>query len=283
MPDIQPHDTEKAIKAIQNVAIILTGATDFVCEARMLKRLSVDITENLEKLENDINSLKKKFPGKFPETLQPDSSLSKIRNFATALQKGSPHMDAKCQAGNFGSELSIMAADLKGIVKNIWDAMSGKVARYSLTDMIAEFGGKVKSTLASLSPLVSNTGRIILAALLVVIIAFVYLFVTMESEVDLLESIKKDRMYIKEQKELLEKQKIAYKEIVQKIKSLDKKNLTREEKIEFLNLSTQEKKVNEILEKAIFSIETREKNIKEKNKKVEEIRKKSFFQKLLSR
>jgi hypothetical protein len=73
MPDVDPHDVEKAIKAIQNIAIMLTGAAEFVCEKRMLKRFSGEIEDNLDRLENDIASLKEQFTGKLPETLQPDS------------------------------------------------------------------------------------------------------------------------------------------------------------------------------------------------------------------
>jgi hypothetical protein len=44
-----------------------------------------------------------------------------------------------------------------------------------------------------------------------------------------------------------------------------------------------ERKSRVLIEQIMLSIETREKKIAEKNKKVEEIRKKSFFQKLLRR
>jgi hypothetical protein len=57
----------------------------------------------------------------------------------------------------------------------------------------------------------------------------------------------------------------------------------REDKIEWLNLSIKERKSRELIEQIVFSVETREKKIAEKNKRIEEIQKKSFFQKLFKR
>ncbi len=283
MSDVDPHDIEKAIKAIQNIAIMLTGATEAVCEGRILKRFSGEIEANLERLETDIASLKKKFPGKFPETLKPDSSLSKIRDVAITLGGDNADIEAKCRKGDLGNELTTRVVELKGIVKDIWDTLSGKVSKYTFTDRVADYGRRVRSSLLYLSPLVSNTARIILAALLVTIFAFVYLFLTMESEDVLFKSIKNDHASIEKQKDTLGRQRKEYEEIREKIKSFDKNKIGREGRIQLLNLSMEERKIKDLIDKTMLSIETREKEIAEKRKKIEEIRKKSFFQKLLRR
>ena len=285
MPDVEPHDIEKTIKAIQNIAIILTGATEYVCEGRMLKRFSKDIEANLDKLEADIASLKKKLPGKAPETLETDNPLSKIRDIATILKGDNADIEAKCRAGDLGNEFIISVIELKGTVKDIGDTVTGKVSEYTFTDRIADYGGRVKSFLLSISPLVSNIGRVTLAAILVAIFSFVYLYLTMESEDVLLESIKDDLSYIEAQKDAIGKHRQEYEEIKKKLKVFDQGNreLIRQDTIEMLSLSSEESKIRELIEKTLFSIETKEKEIAEKNKKVEEIRKKSFFQKLLRR
>jgi len=283
MPEVDPQETEKTIKAIQDIAIILTGAAEFVCEGRMLKRFSRNIEEDLEKLEHDIALLKKKFPGKFPETLEPDSSLSRIRDIAITLKGDNADIEAKCRSGELGNELTLRATALKANMKDILDILSGGVSGYTIADRFAYYGGKVKSFLLGLSLLVSNTGKIILAAILVIILSFVYLSLTMESENVVLKSIKNDLAYIEKQKDILAKQNQEYKEIKEKIKPFDQAEMDREDKIEWLNLSMKERKSRVLIEQIMLSIETREKKIAEKNKKVEEIRKKSFFQKLLRR
>jgi len=283
MPEINPQETEKTIKAIQDIAIILTGAAEFVCEGRMLKRFSRNIEENLEKFENNIALLKEKFPGKFPETLKPDTSLSKIRDLAITLKGDNVDIEAKCRSGELGNKLILRATELKGVTKNIIDALKGKISRYTIIDKFAGYGGKIKSFLLGLSPLVSNTGRIVLAAILVIIFSFVYLSFTMESEDVVLNSIKKDLSYIEKQNDVLAKKRQEYSEIREKIKSFDQAEMDREDKTEWLNLSIKERKSRVFIEQILLSIETIEKKIAEKNNKVEEIRKKSFFQKLLRR
>ena len=283
MPEVNPQETEKTIKAIHDIAIILTGADEFVCERRMLKRFSRNIEENLEKLENNIALLKKKFPGKFPETLEPDTSLSKIRDLAITLKGDNADIEAKCRSGELGNELILRATELKAVTKDILDALRGKISRYTIIDKLAGYGGRIKSFLLRISPLVSNTGRIVLAAILVIIFSFVYLSYTMESEDVVLKSIKNDLSYIEKQRDILEKQRQEYNKISEKMKSFNQAEMSREDKIEWLNLSIKERKSRVLIEQIMLSIEMREKKIAEKNKKVEEIRKKSFFQKLLRR
>ena len=105
----------------------------------------------------------------------------------------------------------------------------------------------------------------------------------MESEDVFLKNIKKDLSYIEKQKDILAKQRQEYKEVKEKIKSFEQAEMGREDKIEWLNLSIKERKSRELIEQIVLSVETREKKIAEKNKKIEEIRKKSFFQKLFKR
>ncbi|GAI37816.1 unnamed protein product, partial [marine sediment metagenome] len=91
------------------------------------------------------------------------------------------------------------------------------------------------------------------------------------------------RASIEKQKDTLGTKRKEYKEIREEIKSLDKKELNRDDKIKLLSLSMKERKIKGLIEKTMLSIEAREKEITEKNKKLEEIRKKSFPQKLLRR
>lgn len=283
MPDVDPHDIEKTIKAIQNIAIMLTGAAEFVCEGRILKKFSRDIEANLERLETDIASLKKKFPGKFPETLSPDSSLARIRDIAIMLKGDNADVEAKCRSGSLGNELNRTVIELKGTVKDTLDTLGGRVSAYTVADAIGAYRGRAKSFLLDLSPLVSHGGRIVLAAMLAAVFSFCYLYLTMESEDALLGSIKDDLAYVEKQKDALRRQRQEYREIRENIKSLEKNELTRQDKIEFLNLSKREREIGELMDETMISIEEREKGVAEKNKKIEEIRKKSFFQRLVRR
>jgi hypothetical protein len=259
---------------------MLTGASEYVCEARILKRLSGEIEANLERLETEIASLKKEFPGKFPKSLSPDSSLSKIRDVATMLKGDDADKEANCRSGDLGNKLNAGTLELREILRDTLDTLGGKVVRYSFTDRIADFRGKIKP---SLSPLASYTGKAVLATLLVAISSFVYLSLTMESEDALLSSIKDDLAFVEEQKGAITRQRQEYREIRGNIKSLQGKELAREGKIELLNLSKKEREIKEFIDLALVAIENKEREIAEKYKKIEEIRKKSFLQKLVRR
>jgi hypothetical protein len=284
MPDANQKDIRKAIRAIQDIAVMLTGASEYVCEGRMLKRYSSEIETNLDDLETYLSRLKGSFPGKFPEALRPDSSLSKIRELATSMKGNEAKMEARCRAGELGNELFLGVKELKEVVADIRDTLGGKVvSKYSFSDRIAEQWEKLKYFLSGFSPLVSTTGKIILAVIILLILCFVYLYITMESEDVLATSINNDIAYIQTQKDELAKHRKEYEEITKNINALKKNILSRDEKIQLLNLSTESKKVKQSIDNSVLSIERKEKELADKKKRLEELRRKPLIQKLLKR
>lgn len=284
MQDTNQQDINNAIRAIQDIAVMLTGASEYVCEGRMLKRYSSDIETNLDNLQTYLSRLKRSFPGKFPEALRPDSSLSKIREIATSMKGDDARIEAKCRAGELGNELFLELKELKSLVGDIQDTLGGKVvSRYSFADRIADQGGRFKSLFLGFSPLVSTTGKIMLAVIIFLILSFVYLYITMESEDALLASINNDLTSIQTQKDTLARHRKQYEEITRNIDTLNQKTLSRDDKIQLLNLSTESKKVKERIDKSVLSIEKREKELTDKKKRLEELRRKPFIQKLFKK
>jgi hypothetical protein len=284
MPDADQQDIEKAIRAIQDIALILTGASEYVCEGRMLKRYSSDIEKNLENLETYISRLKEKFPGKFPESLKPDSSLSKIKEIAASMKGDDDKIEVKCRAGELGDELFLELKEFKVVAGDIRHILSGKVvSAYGFTDRIADQGGRFTSLFSGLSSFISTIGKIILVVVIVLILSFVCLYVTMESEDTLVASIKNVRTSLQTQKDTLAEQRKDHAEIMRNINELKNKRLTRDEKIQLLNLSTESKKLKESIDKGTLFIEENEKELTEKKKRLEELRKKTFLQKLFKR
>lgn len=283
MPDSDLQNVEKTIKAIQNIGIMLDGASEFVCEEGVLKRFSGYIGVYLKKLETGIVSLKKKFPGKFPETPELDSSLSRIKGIAKTLRRGKSDVEEKCRAGDLGRELTTEIIELRASVQDISQTVSGKVSGYSIADRIAGQGGKVASALYYLSPFAPIPRKVILAALTFALIGFGYLFFTMESEDALIQSIRDDAAFLQTQKKVLSTKTQEHREIKAETKILDKQDLNRKDKIKLLSLSVEERKIAEFIEKSAVSIERRETELAGKNKRLEELQRKSFFQKLLKK
>jgi len=284
MPDAEEQDVKKAIKAIQDIAVMLTGASEYVCEKRMLKRCSSNIEKNLDTLETYLPRLKRSFPGKFPEALNPDSSLMKLKEIVASMKADDSAIDAACRAGKLGDELFQSLKELKVTLRDISNTLGGKVvSSYSFADRIMDLGGRFKSPFASVSAFMSTMGKIIIAVVVALILSFVYLYVTMESGDTLVANINTVVDSIQAQKHTLSTQRKEYEEITATIDRLKNKEFTRDEKIQLLNLSTESQKKKEHIYESVLLLEKKEQELAEKKKILEEFQKKSFIQKLFKR
>ena len=274
---------ERAIKDIHNIGIMLSGASEYVCEKEVLERFSRYLQAYHKRLESDITSLKKEYPGKFPETPELDNSLSRITDISAALEQDKKAIETKCRAGSFGHELNTQVAELKSGVRDIWETVTGKVTEYSITDRLSGGGETVTSALYNISPFGPIPRKIIVAVLAIAAVVFGYLFFTMESEDELVKGIKSDLAHLETERQALTVKQKEYEDIQAQIKALDKAGLNRKDKIKLLSLTVEEGKLRESIEKTTVAVEKWERELEDKNKKLEELRKKPFLQKLLKR
>jgi hypothetical protein len=284
MPNTEQKDMDKAIRVIQDIAVMITGASEYVCEKRMLKRYSSDIEANLDNLEAYLSWLKGSFPGIFPEVLNPDSSLAKLKEIASSMKADDSAIEATCRAGDLGDELFLVLKELKTALRDISNTLGGKVASpYRYADRIADLGGRFKSLFAGISAFLSTIAKIIIAVVIALILSFVYLYATMESEDTLVASINNVITSIQTQKDTLAKQRKEYEEIAATIDRLKNKKLARVEKIQLLNLSTESQRMKEHISEGVLLLEKREKELAHKRKNLEKLQKATFIQKLLKR
>lgn len=283
MPQGDIQKIKDKIRPIQDIAILLTGAREFVCEKRMLRSFSVELESNLVKLENSITAAKKKFAEKPNEIQKLDSRFSEIRDINRKLKSNDTDLVDKCLSGNIGSKLTDIVSELKNMVNTMEKSLHVKNQKYTITDWAVQHSIGLKSFIANLTPLIYKTVKIILAATIFVIALSVFLFFTMESKNDLIDGIKIDRVYLKGKLTELEVQRNEWKEITDKIESIKKNLSTRQDKIEVLDLTVKKGKIQESIEKTLLSIESREKKLSEERRKLKEINEKSFFQRLFRR
>ena len=283
MPEAILKNIEKAIKDIHNIGIMLSGASEYVCEEGVLKRFSRYLQAYHKRLESDINSLKKEYPGKFPETPELDKSLSRITDISVALEQDKKAVGTKCRAGSFGHELNTQVAELKSGIQDVWETVDGKVSGYSITDRLAGGGETVTSALYHVSPFGPIPRRIIISVLIIAAVVFGYLFFTMESEDALVQGIKADLTYLNTERQALKVKQQEHEDIQAQIKLLDKIDLKRKDKIKLLSLTVEEGKLRESIEKITVAVEKWESELEVKNKRLEELRKKTFLQRLLKR
>ena len=283
MPQGDIQKIKDKIRPIQDIAILLTGAREFVCEKRMLRSFSVELESNLVKLENSITAAKKKFAEKPNEIQKLDSRFSEIRDINRKLKSNDTDLVDKCLSGNIGSKLADIVSELKNMVNTMEKSLQVKNQKYTITDWAVQHSIGVKSFIANLTPLVYKIVKIILAGTIFGIALSVFLFFTMESKNDLIDDIKIDRVYLKGKLTELEGQRNEWKKITDKIESIKKKLSTRQDKIEVLDLTVKKGKIQESMEKTLLSIESRENKLLEERRKLKEINEKSFFQRLFRR
>jgi len=279
MPQGEIQVIKNKIRPIQDIAIILTRGATFVCEKKMLKKFSGELESHLADLENTIRALKNNPFEKEKKKL--DNFFSEIRDIDKKLISDDADLEEKCHSGDIGRKLTNIVLKVKGIIHNKQISPKIKDLNYTIRDRAMHNSMAIKSFFLSLMPFLYTLLKIILTAGIFAVGLLAFLFFTMESKNDLIDGIKIDRVYVDGKKTELEAHRSKQREITEKIKSIKNDQPSRKNIIEAFDLTVKKEKIQESIEKTRLSIESREKNISEKERKLKKINEKSFLQRLL--
>ena len=125
--------------------------------------------------------------------------------------------------------------------------------------------------------------RLLTALILAVIVVFLCLFFTMETEKDLRDKIKQESARIEILQEPLAEITEELRQIRREIELITKKELDRQGKAAVMDLNVKAYELAEKLEKSRVKIKIHQKELNEKQEKLEEMSRKSFFERLLRR
>jgi len=270
-----------ALNEIRDNALMLNLGNAFLCEARFLKKIGLNIESNIEKLRTDIIALKKKYPGEFVHEVDTDAILEELHLIARRLQNPDRKIDDQCTTGELGRELVGHTRSLTEAVLTIRRQVEGEVLIYTRKDSLLDLASSVKAGASSVGTAVGYLFKILIGVVLVSIALFPYLFVTMEKEDTLLKQIALNEATLQEQKELLLKLEKRRAEIKQKIESMRRKAQSRQDKIDLLDLNVLIHNVNKKRNDAELEIARHERKIEQDRKKLEELRSKPFIIRLL--
>ncbi len=279
MPQGEIQAIKDKIRRIQDIAIILTSGAKFVCEKRMLKKFSGELESTLADLENTITALKNNPFEKEKRRL--GTFFSEIRDISKRLASNDADLEEKCISGDIGGKLKNIVLKVKGIINNKQLSPRINDLHYTISDRAVQNSMAIKSFFLNLMPFFYTLLKILLTAGVFAVGLFAFLFFTMESKNDLIDGIKIDRVYVDGKKTELEAHRSKQREIIEKIKSIKNDTSTRKNIIEVFDLTVKKEKIQESIEKTLLSIESREKNISEKERKLRKINEKSFLQRLL--
>lgn len=279
--DFDPQNNFGALKEIRDRVLMLSLGNAYLCEEPFLKKIGQAINLNLVKLKEDIISLKKRFPGKFTDEVETDEILNGINSIAQHLQNPDKEINEKCTVGALGRELEESVNTLTEAINAIRIQVEGESPVYTKADSILGLFGWLRPVGNLMATLSGFIVKLFVFLIIASILIFSYLFLTMEKEGSILKGIAKSEAYIQSQQEILSQLDYEKEQISRQIESIEKRGLNRQDKIEIMDLEMGINKIDDKRHKIEAEISMYDKELKDNQRKIEEIKKKSFIKKLL--
>jgi len=278
MSAVAPLPTFDSLHEIRDKAILLSLGKAFLCEEVFLKKIGQSIDESIETLREDILSLKTRFVGKFVKDVDTDSILAELHSQATFLQAPDRKVTDKCTVGTLGAELEESVKMLTQAIKVIKGKVEGEVEEYTKKDAVVK-GAKTAGSLVS--SLVSLVVKMVVLLFLLALGPATYLGVTMDREGSLQKQIAESKATIQSQREQIASLTKERGELSGRIESSQGDNLSRQQKLEMMDLNVKVHGLDQRVHKAEAEITEHERVIKLSQQKIEEIKAKPFMQRFL--
>jgi hypothetical protein len=278
MSAVAPLPTFAALHDIRDKAILLSLGKAFLCEEVFLIKIGHAIDESLEHLREDILSLKMRFVGKFVENVDTDSILDDLHSQATFLQNPDRKVTDKCTVGTLGAELEATVGVLTQAIRTIKGKVEGEVEEYTKKEAVVK-GAKTAGSLVS--SVVSLVIKLVVLLFLLALGPAIYLGVTMDREGGLLKQIAESKATIQSQRAQIEFLRKERDELSGRIESSQGDNLSRQQKLEIMDLNVKVHALDQRVHKAEAEITEHERAIKLSQQKIQEIKAKPFLQRFL--
>ncbi len=281
--DFDPQSNFGALNEIRDRVLMLSLGNAYLCEEPFLKKIGHVINLNLLKLKEDITSLKKRFPGKFTDEVETDEILNGINRIAQHLQNPDKEINEKCTVGALGRELEESVNKLTEAINAVRIQVEGESPVYTKADSILGLFGWLRPVGNLMATLSGFIGKLFIFLIIASILIFSYLFLTMEKEGDILKEIAKSEAYIQSQQEILSQLDYEKDQISRQIASIEKRDLNRQDKIEIMDFEMGINKLDNKRHKIEAEMSMYDNELKDNQRKIEEIKKKSFIKRLLRR
>jgi hypothetical protein len=275
------QESLRSIHGIRDMALMLSIGNAYLCDAVFLKKIGLTIDTHLKELKSDISSLKKQYPGKFEKEVEADQVLEGIQMTAQHLQEPDKDITKKCSAGELGRELEASVDVLVETVNAIRIQVEGELEGYTKKEAILAQVVRVKSVGHLIAVLVTLAFKVIGVLVLVGAMVFSYLYFTMESEEALLKELDQSKSQVESQMKLIARLEGERTEVAGKLDSIPGGELDREGKVEVINLTMQVHKLDERVHSAEVQIDLHKRKIKDMEKRIAELKDKTFLQRLL--
>ena len=281
--DSDRPESLRSIHGIRDMALMLSIGNAYLCDAVFLKKVGLAIDTHLKELRSDISSLKKQYPGKFEHEVEADQVLEGIQMTAQHLQEPDEDITKKCSVGELGRELEASVDVLVDTVDAIRIQVEGEPEGYSTKEAILGQLGRIKSIGHLFAVLFASAFKVLGVLVLVGAMVFSYLYFTMETEETLQKALDQSKRQVESHLKLIARLEGERTEVAGKLDAIPGGELDRKGKVEVINLTMQVHKLDERMHNAEVQIDVHKRKIKNTEKRLAEMREKTFLQRLLRR
>lgn len=272
----------ESLRIIRDNTSLLVIANEYLGEDIFLTKIGSSIEENVQILKDDIKSLKKQFPGKFLTEVNTENIIQSFEKTTESMLSSNNEIREDCSTGKLGITLNSDVAKITNAIEKIWIQVRGTDVEYTKRDSIGSFLSRI-NIFSGTWGILLGVGKILVACVLIVMIAFPFLFFTMEKDKTYLKENNESMGFIKEQNVLISEIEKKKAESQKNISVHDRKVLSRKDRISIINLETKIQQFNEEIYRIEGLIETRELAISKNNERLNILKEKSFLERLLRR
>jgi hypothetical protein len=275
-------DRSMALNAIKDRAILLSMAHEYLCETVFLRKIGSELSEHLERLREQVGSLKKRFVGIPASDVDVETPMAQLAQMAALMTAAERPMVDRCRSGQLGEELWAKVRTLVDGVDGLRAKIDGMPAPYGLSDLLFSAGSRLRFLLQKA---IASTTFLAKVAVFFAVCLFgllLFLFLTMEDGEGIRQKIAacRDDISTKQSASLqLNRDRSHVREEIDRLNQ--KEELNRQEKIELIYLNLKAHKILEEVEKLQLDMELDAKALNGDLQRLEALRKKSFLQRLL--
>lgn len=265
---------------IKDNATLLDLAKEYIVHDVFLEKIGTEIKENLDQLKIDISELRKQYPGKFTTEVDAAGIIKKLEEATGGLSSHDDKLKSEIMSGKFGTVLNSHLKEIKEAIKKIWVQVKGSELKYTRKDTLE---GLQLQLFAKLGSVAVVLGKIVAGLLVIAICCFGYLYVTMEKSSTYKKENDASKIFIEEQMSRVKAIEARKAELSEGLAIEAKKEDSQETMIAIMKMETEMQELNHELHAIEGTIDSRNESISTNNEKIEELEKKTFFERLLKK
>jgi len=267
-----------AMHMVRDRALLLGLGKDYLCKPPFLKKYGKELGNALAVLEEEIQALKKKFPGRFAQEVDTDQIVEGMRELAHRLEASDGDVREQCVTGRVGEDIEARLKSLSDAIQGVRYQVEGETGGYSGTEAVAGAFAKAGGAFwGGLGLAVKAAGFVLLLGIGV----FFFLFFTMEKEEKFVQLIETNQVQVKELQDDLNRIEGRMIPLQDRLKFMEKRIMTREEKLRFMELQLEMEKLEEKIRSTEGEIDRHQAIIGEAEGNLRRLQEKGFLERLL--